>query len=233
MQNSISLVEIVDRINEMEQQGEFICESMRHITAQTILKFYDGNNKYLGFYLPMIDFKRGGRLFSGERLYTQLGINTIISLELSRALAILATDQPAVKSTLEEVENRLRSKCYVKDGCFSGECAFNMVAFWRYLLVCEWQDRDVRIKSFLQLLKNNRDGSGRWKHFPFYYTLMVLLETRNYDARLELDYALPACEASFPYISLGEPYRQRRKAILERCLQLASIPEMSYLPLGV
>src|SRR5665648_29656 len=196
MQNPISLVEIVDRINEMEQQGEFICESMRHITAQTIIKFYDGNIKFLGFYLPIIDFKRGGHLFSGERLYTQLGINTVVSLEISRALCILAGDQPVVKSILDEINQRLLTKCYVKDGCTTGECAHNLVAFWRYLLVSDWPDRDVCIKEFLHLLKSNRDGNGRWEHFPFYYTLMVLLETRNHEARLELDYALPACEAS-------------------------------------
>ena len=233
MQNTISLVDIVDRINEMEQQGEFISESMRDATAQTILKFYDGNKKFLGFYLPMVDFKRGGRLFSGERLYTQLGINTVVSLEISRALSILAGGQPAVKSILDEVNQRLLKKCYVNDGCTTGECAHNMVAFWRYLLVNNWPDRDTRIKEILHHLNNSRDGNGRWDHFPFYYTLMVLLETGNNEAKLELDYALPACEASLPFISIIEPYLQRRKLILERCLHSEVIPQLNYLTLGV
>lgn len=233
MQNPISLVEIVDRINEMEQQGEFFSESMRRITAKTISKFYDGNMKFLGFYLPIVDFNRGGRLFSGERLYTQLGINTVVSLEICRALAILAGDQPNVKSILNDINQRLLTKCYVKDGCITGECAHNLVAFWRYLLVSNWPDRDERIKEFLHLLKYNRDGNGRWKHFPFYYTLMALLETRNNEAELELDYALPACEASLPFISIAEPYRQRRKSILSRCLHSEIIPQLNYLTLGV
>lgn len=233
MQDPISLVEIVDRINEMEQQGEFFSESMRRITAQTISKFYDGNMKFLGFYLPIVDFNRGGRLFSGERLYTQLGINTVVSLEICRALAILAGDQPNVKSILNDTNQRLLTKCYVKDGCITGECAHNLVAFWRYLLVSNWPDRDERIKEFLHLLKCNRDGNGRWKHFPFYYTLMALLETRNNEAELELDYALPACEASLPFISIAEPYRQRRKSILSRCLHSEIIPQLNYLTLGV
>jgi hypothetical protein len=233
MQNQISLVDIVDRINEIEQDGEFLSASQRSEILHTLFQFYSSNTKYLGFDIPSIDFLNGGRLFTGERLYTQLGINTVLSLEICRIMMILDKNQPDIKQILNMVNKRLLSKCYVKDNCITGECAHALLAFWRYLIASDWADRNDRINTMVGLLNTNRDGNGRWNHFPFYYTLMVLQETHTELAKQELDYAQSACEHSLPYVSVQEPYKHRRKHILEGCLNALPVTQMSFLSLGV
>ncbi len=233
MQDQISLVEIVDRINEIEQGGEFLSASQKSEILRTLFQFYSSSNKYLGFDIPSLDFKKGGHLFTGERLYTQFGINTVVSLEICRIMSLLDETQDEIQPILNAVNTRLSTKCFVRDGCIIGECAHALLAFWRYLLVSDWLNKDDRIKTFLGLLKSNRDDNGRWHHFPFYYTLMVLKETHMELAKQELDYAQAACERSLPYISVPEPYRHRRKFILENCLQSLPVTQMNFLSLGV
>ena len=233
MQDQISLVEIVDRINEIEQDGEFLSASQKSEILRTLFQFYSSSNKYLGFDIPSLDFEKGGHLFTGERLYTQFGINTVVSLEICRIMSLLDRTQDEIQPILNAVNTRLSTKCFVRDGCIIGECAHALLVFWRYLLVSDWPDREMRIIKIINILNTNRDGNGRWNHFPFYYTLMVLQETQMELAKQELDYAMPACERSLPYISVPEPFRHRRKLILENCLQSLPVTQMSFMSLGV
>lgn len=220
MKEQISLVEIVDRINEIEQQGELLTVDQKEKANQILKKFYSGDPNYLGLTIPEYDFEQGGQLFTGERLHTRMGIHTVLSLEVCRAILSLTGFQDDLKAMIDEIDHRLLRKCYVKDYCVMGECVFAALAFWRYLLVSDWPDRELRIQNYVRILRENRDGFGGWKHFPFYYTLFVLQETQLPDAREELAYALPACQTHLPNLVIREPFRSRREMILNYCVSI-------------
>lgn len=233
MKTDMSLVEIVDRLNEIEQLGEFLCLAQKEEAKQILLRYYIGSPIYLGFSIPQLDFDRGGQLFTGERLYTRMGIHTVLGLEACRSILSLVGYETDSKIMLDEIDMRLKSKCYVKDYCVTGECAYAALTFWRYLLVSNWPDKEERLQNYLRILKENRDGVGGWKHFPFYYTLFVLQETQLPDAREELIYAWPAAYGRLPNLAIGEPFRSRRKMVLEYCISFMHNEIPSYWPLGI
>jgi len=220
MKEQISLVEIVDRINEIEQQGELLTVDQKEKTSKALKKFFLGDPNYLGFYIPGDDLEKGGQLFTGERLHTRMGIHNVLSLEVCRAILSLTGYQDDLKPMLDEIDYRLKYECYVKDYCVLGECAFAALALWRYLLVSDWPDREERVQNYVRILKENRDGAGGWRHFPFYYTLFILQETQLMGAREELGYALPACQTHLPNLVIREPFRTRRKMILNYCVSM-------------
>ncbi|PKN85206.1 MAG: hypothetical protein CVU46_11775 [Chloroflexi bacterium HGW-Chloroflexi-8] len=233
MTEQISLVEIVDRINEIEQQGELLTVDQKVKTKLALKRFFLGVPNYLGFYIPEYDLEKGGQLFTGERLHTRMGIHTVLSLEVCRAILSLTGFQDDLKPMMDEIDDRLKYECYVKDYCVLGECAYAALAFWRYLLVSDWPDREVRVLNYVRTLRQNRDGSGGWKHFPFYFTLFVLQETQLPEAREELAYALPACQTHLPNLVIREPFRTRRKMILNYCVSLLPKARVDAWSLGI
>ncbi len=44
------------------------------------------------------------------------------------------------------------------------------------------------------VLTSHEDGTGKWRRFPFYYTLLALSEIDSPNARRAVSYTLPECE---------------------------------------
>jgi hypothetical protein len=69
-------------------------------------------------------------------------------------------------------------------------------------------------------LKEYRDGKGRWRRFPFYYTLLALGGIDMPAATRELKYAAPAVERALKSSSRHPDITARRhllcKAILAK-----------------
>ena len=185
-QKDESLGQLVERLNQLEWEQSFLMTAERQKIVEYLLHFYTGHQKYLGFELAQADFRHGARLFTGERLRTQLGLNYVLSLEICRQFRMMDGFTVETGEILEAVEKRLQKLCFVNNDCTLGECAYCGLAFWRYLLVSGRPDRDARVRRYLDVLRTHRDGNGRWKQFPFYFTLLVLFETKNPQADEEL-----------------------------------------------
>jgi hypothetical protein len=67
-------------------------------------------------------------------------------------------------------------------------------------------------------LKEHRDGDGRWRRFPFYYTLLALAEIKGRSAIEEMRYAAPGLERVLRRRTRGSKYESRRRALAERIL---------------
>lgn len=162
----------------------------------------------------------GMRLFTGERLRTRLAANAIRFEEAARALVLL--DSPTVDGVmaLEEARRRLAGRCFT-DGCTLGECAHATIGWLRYLAVTDFPDTGRRLEAGLRRVNGARDGYGRWKGMPFYYTLLMLCELDSPAAHSELGYAAPVCERMLPMQAPDDVYGQRRRAVLERALCLS------------
>jgi hypothetical protein len=71
------------------------------------------------------------------------------------------------------------------------------------------------------VLASLRTATGRWKRFPFFYTLLALTELDVPEARPELRWAAPAAERSLKALRGTGRFPKRRRAVLEQALALA------------
>ena len=79
----------------------------------------------------------------------------------------------------------------------------------------------ARFRNGLRVLASLRTGSGRWKRFPFFYTLLALTEFDVPEARTELRWAAPAAERSLRALRGTGRFPKRRRAVLEQVLARA------------
>ena len=76
----------------------------------------------------------------------------------------------------------------------------------------------------LEALRQARTGDGQWRYFPFFYTLLWLVELPDGldgRVRVELSYARPRCKrllSRTPPRTSGDPFEQVRAKILRDAL---------------
>ena len=81
------------------------------------------------------------------------------------------------------------------------------------------KDNEKRLKAGLKALEKHRDGKGRWKRFPFYYTLLAISELDFKSAIAEMKYAAPVLERVIKRNSKKDKYAERRVSLAERILE--------------
>jgi hypothetical protein len=96
---------------------------------------------------------------------------------------------------------------------------------WRHLLASTTPDDQRRLENGLLELHRHRDGAGRWKRFPFFYTLLALSEIELPGAREEVRYAGAVIERSLRRFRKANPQDQseldrRRRVVLERVSEI-------------
>ena len=70
----------------------------------------------------------------------------------------------------------------------------------------------------MKFLNKQRDGKGRWKGMPFYYTLLALSEIKSPLAKRELEYAAPGLEKLLKRFKDKDKYEKRRRKLVEKIL---------------
>lgn len=163
------------------------------------------------------ELQTGVRLFTGEKLKTRLAARNILTAEVARGLFLLVPATPGVREALERANRWLLGRCFA-DACVLGECAHSMLGWMRCLAAGALDDAEGRLEAHLQTLARHHDGRGRWKRFPFYYTLLALSEIDLPAAVAEIRYAAPACERSLRRYGVEGRFTARQKALLEKVL---------------
>ena len=158
------------------------------------------------------------RLFSGERLYTQLAARHTLLIDSARLLTRLQVINRAVTQALELAKQKMEARCYASF-CAVGECRHLTIAFMRYSIACSIPGNGQRLDSFFNRLATHRDGQGKWGSFPFYYTLLMLSESDSPHAAEERLHAAPACAVLLERPWKDDPISRRRKTILERTIK--------------
>lgn len=156
----------------------------------------------------------GRLLFTGEPLRTRLAARAILTAETVRLLRLLGV-APYVTA---QAEAWLSAQCYVRDHCTVGECAPAGLSWLRYLAAGPLTTVGPWPEAHLGLLAQHRDANGRWRGFPFYYTLLVLTELELPAATAELQYAAPAGERALARLTDDSGYTRRRREIVKRAL---------------
>ncbi len=89
-----------------------------------------------------------------------------------------------------------------------------------------------KLDSMLPILPQHRDAKGAWRRFPFFFTLLALVEMNRPLALTELRYTLPECEKKLKRLSTvgatvgaakgkqEDVHTERKIAVLERVLDV-------------
>ena len=98
------------------------------------------------------------------------------------------------------------------------QCKAITIAYMRYLACSVGQDPKAQQAHFLTRLSDFRDGRGRWRGFPYFYTLLMLTELDQSLASQELQYAVPACVKLLDPVDVSDCFSRRRQLILNKVL---------------
>jgi hypothetical protein len=214
----ISLTATIDACSEEFFYHKTIPAPLRKDLAAmlTSRQILSGSNS--GFFIPFAaEPKDQIRMFTGETLHTELASRHLPLIEATRLLTLLALESEASHNSIQLADQRMSSMCYSRF-CSTGECRALTIAYMRYMIVQEISEANERLSQFLEHLKAQRDGKGRWRGFPYHYTLLMLSEISEPLAISELEYTRPILEKLAGQTKLEEPCADRRQAIIRTIL---------------
>jgi hypothetical protein len=190
---------------------------------------------YAGMFAPTgYDMTFGTATFTGETIRSGAATGHVLSEEACRVLyrleATISTD--GMSSIICQAIDRARQNIFRRmeqsevKGQWSGVycCGTCSVALWRHLLASGLTDDLHRLTNGLAELNRHRDGQGRWRRFPFFYTLLALTEIDLPGVRDEILYAEGVIERTLRRLEKADPQCQnendrRRKIVLRRILE--------------
>jgi hypothetical protein len=215
-----SLASTLDAVNEAHFFQRPVLESHRTQVAEWVAGRQGKPGSYASMFAPtQHDFDDGIRLFTGERVGSRAATGHILGEEACRALIVLGVHSADVDDALHRASlgmmNRLEASGRLSGLYCCGTCT---PALWRHLAVGGLGDGEARLSSGMSTLKSRRDGGGRWRTFPFYYTLLALSEIHLPSAVEELRYASGVCQRYRRRSPKEDTYSQRRHELVERVL---------------
>ena len=216
----------LDAINEALFFGRDISDAQKLESANWIA----GRQGLPGSYADMFgitDYDRssGYMVFTGEKIKTRAGTSHILGEEASRALILLDVKDQEVTEALARATEGMMSRLVTQSGeipqsCGIYCCGICSVSYWRHLAAGGLCDADIRLEAAMETLSQHRIGDGRWKRFPFYYTLLALTEINNRQVLEERRYAAPICESYLNRKPKEDEISNRRRAVAERILAM-------------
>jgi hypothetical protein len=223
-----SLGETLDAVNDALFHGESIPPAQRRIIASWVASRQGVSGSYRGMFAPTAaDFEQGVTLFTGEKINTGAGTAHILGQEACRALRLLRAGDSRIADALGRASSWLAEDWPTSRGhpmrtagtyC-CGKCS---VALWRHLAAWDTATARRRIPIGIRALRSLRDGAGRWRVFPFWYTVLALTELNGAEAIDELKYAAPALERAARRSPDGnDRHAGRRLEVARRALALA------------
>jgi hypothetical protein len=217
----------VDSIEQKRYFGEKIPARELLAAEREIASRQGLPDSYAGMFAPTrLDFRRGIRVFTGEAVRSGAATAHILGQECCRLLLKLRVKDRLVSEALARAEAGMRERLKTHDRANAQRvgfycCGICTVSFWRHLAAGGLDSPGPRFEEGLRVLASLRTGGGRWKRFPFFYTLLALTELDVPEAKTELRWAAPAAERSLKALRGAGRFPKRRRAVLEKALALA------------
>jgi hypothetical protein len=216
-----SLAATLDAIDQALSYDRTLPEADVETAARWLTGRQVRSGKWAGMFAPTdLDYGHGVTLFTKEKLQTQLAARNILTAEAARALTLFSKTNPGFQDAgqyVDRADRWLSGQCFARD-CMVGECAHSGIGLMRYVTVRDRDRSQEWLERHIEMLSGRRDGKGRWKGFPFYYTLLTLSEIDLPSARQELCYTVPACERMRRRLSGDDPVVRRRRDVIDRVL---------------
>ena len=195
--NQNSLAVTLNNLNSAFLSGIKLGTAERKTAANFIASRQGLPGSYWNMFAPTARDFKGVRLFTNDKLTTKAGISHILGEESLRALYSLGVKSEAVSSAIRKAKlgiesaiKRHNSLGYYSKGFYCcGKCT---AAYWRNLSAESNETNRKVLNAGVKILSTYRDGSGKWRVFPFIYTVLALSDIDLPSARAELQYAEPA-----------------------------------------
>jgi len=218
-----SLATTIDAINEAFLFDKPIAKADRRAAAEWIAGRQGQPGSYARLPAPTPrDFSDGLRLFTGRRITTRAATGHILGEEACRALILLDVHTKTVDAALRKstagMLARLNEHWDERPGRYC--CGACTAALWRHLAAGGLDKCPSRLAAGMKVLEAHRDGQGRWRCFPFHYTLLALTEIDTPAARREMRYAAAGCQRILKRKATRDKYDRRRRTVAERVLEI-------------
>ena len=172
------------------------------------------------------EVREGILAFTGER-FTHASARHILGEEACRALRWLDVHEPDVRLALERADDGLTRAVALAEhdpryddnpGAYCcGKCSVGM---WRNLVSGGLDRREERLRHGVgRFLRSTRAEGGRWRVFPFWYTVLALTEMDLAEATEELRFAAPVLERAVRRSTTSTVHGTRRGEIAHRALR--------------
>jgi len=192
--NQKSLAETLNNYYDAVYSGKTVSSSEKKKLAEWIASRQGQKNAYANMPAPTeYDYKNGIRLFTGERIDMKVSTAHILGEESLRALYRLKVNDKAVQAAIINSRKGINDAVKFNTKKFNYPagwycCAKCSAAYWRNLSA-EDEDKNKKIlKGGMKVLRGMRDGKGKWRRFPFYYTVLSLTGINLPEAKAELAY---------------------------------------------
>lgn len=219
--NTASLAQTLDALNEAFFFGRTLPRSERESAARWIASRQGAEGSYCGMFAPTArDFTGELTLFTGEKLRTRVGRAHILGEEASRALLLLDVPIPEVDAALDRSTDALLGRLKEssdRPGMYC--CGTCSVSLWRHMAVKDTPYSRRLITDGMKSLKLHRRGEGKWRRFPFYYSLLALDDIGSPTAREEMLYSAPVLERVLSRPPRKDKFSMRRRALAGRILE--------------
>lgn len=227
MIHETSLSQTLDAVNELAFDERRFSPVERKTVAQWIASRQGLPAAYADTFAGFPgELEAGIVVFTGERI-TSASARHILGEESSRVLRWLSVPDPTVQAALERANaglmNRLARAALDPRNTNPGKycCGKCSVGLWRNLLSGGLDRQEERLRRGVgELLRQHRAGDAKWRVFPFWYTVLALVEIDLPEARHELEYAAPALQRTALREMPSGLSGKRRHALARRALTL-------------
>lgn len=221
--NIDSLSATVDAVNE----HLFFGKSIKENDKVEIIAWISSRQGIRGSYCDMFaptdsDFLEGIKLFTGERMTSKGGSAHVLGEETSRALRLLGAKDKTSKEALGKADQGMRKKLKEHEDNIGKTCGLYCcgtctAAYWRNITSGGLGKSVDRLSSGLKELKTLRIGNGKYKRFPFYYTMLALYDIDLREAIEEMRYGAFSLERLLKKTPVNK-YDLRRHELAKRIL---------------
>lgn len=220
----------VDAVDESHFWSQPLSGAKRRSLGRAIAERQGLPGAYGGvFALTEPEVRDGIVLFTGDRA-ASAAARHIAGEEACRALRLLRSDDVMVRAALDRAtelvlaflhraEHSDRGAAFDRNpGAFCcGKCT---VSVWRHITAGGLDRRDERLSRGIELLRAHRTPDGKFRRFPFWYTVAALVEANVPEATRELKRLRPLLERAAKRKPAEERYARRRCEIARRAMEI-------------
>lgn len=227
MIHEASLSRTIDAVNALAFEGREAPAAERKRVARFIAARQGLPRAYGDTFAGFpAELKSGIVVFTGERI-TSASARHILGEEGCRALRLLGAParDASVRAALERADAGL-SACLARAALDPRHenpgkycCAKCSVGLWRNLVTGGLDRQEERLRKGVGgMLRAHRAGEGKWRAFPFWYTVLALVEIDLPQAQRELAYAAPVLERTAARAAPTSLHGKRRHELARRAL---------------
>jgi hypothetical protein len=211
----------VDAINEALFYERKLTQPQRQSAARFIAARQGQPGAYHGLFAPLPGEPcKSLKLFTGEAITSWAGSAHILGQEAYRALLLLDVPASEVQAATERAAGAMGPRLADPENASRGMycCGKCSASVWRVISAGGYHISPGFIERGLKRLAELRDGAGRWRVFPYWYTLLALVEMDSKAAVSELRYAAPLLERCVARPPRAGVSAQRRHTLAQRAL---------------